>query len=668
MCGIAGIVTGENPSIRLNQVHRMLYAIRHRGPDEVAYYSDTRLSMAINRLSIVGLTNGQQPYYGCKSSVVATFNGEIYNYKTLRDDLIKKGHEITNQSDGAILPHLYEEYGIQFVSRLNGMFSLVLLDKEEGKLFIARDRAGMKPLFFHKGHDRFLYSSEVKGILASGLVDLSYSPNAVADVMTRSFLTGPASLFKGIEELPPGHVLELDLMNLKMLIKSYWSYPEIHRQEPNFTKAAEKLRDLLDTSVQNHMSPETGTCAFLSGGLDSSIISAMAKKHSPEKLSTFSLGFKDRKYDESSYAKEVARHLGTSHRELIVGPELVSNYPETLWNMEFPLIYPQALAMRELSKLIRAEGYKVVLSGEGADELFYGYDFFKQLKINSALSKIGFKPAHVGLLKTLYKFKKLPADAAEFLYEGAKLSKKTVQMHDGFFPGWIDQWRLLAKNLDLLKSDLNIEKTTKNPFHPLPLIRGFEATPRSVLHGASMFEFRSRLPQWILAIADRASMAEGVEARLPFLSNEVIDFSARLPDHFKLRMLTEKAILRRAFQDYLPPGIVKRPKQSFLVPVKEWFFTGANSNKLSYFLSHESIDRFGMFDSNKVMNLKTDYLRKASQDDKSIYDLQQEWGLFLVLGFQMLFEVFEQKLSQIRALSDHDIRPSMSAVSAKKAA
>lgn len=372
---------GPTPSKGL--LEQMIFALHHRGPDDTGFYSDSSVGLAHARLSIIDISGGRQPIYNENRSVVVVFNGEIFNYPELRRILQSRGHRFYTHSDTEAIVHAYEEYGDKFVDHLNGQFAIALWDNKQQRLVLARDRTGIRPVFYTMKNGKLYFASEIKSIFVCPDVPRQISPSSLGQIFTYWAPLQPATAFEGIASIPPGHLAVIENGEIKVRRYWDWSFPETPsraiRPEEDY---AEELRALLTDSVRLQVRSDVPVGAYLSGGLDSSIITALIKSETDVDLRTFSLSFDDSEFDESEYQQQLVTHLGTRHTEFrCASTDIEAVFPRTIWHSETPILRTAPAPMMLLSGAVRSSGYKVVLTGEGADEVFGGYDIFKEAKI-----------------------------------------------------------------------------------------------------------------------------------------------------------------------------------------------------------------------------------------------------------------------------------------------
>jgi len=620
----------------------MVAAIGYRGPDETTEFLSADVQLAVARLAIVDREYGRQPVHGCHPSIVSVFNGEIYNHDELRIGLLARGHAIAGECDTPTLPHLYEEHGEEFVRRLTGMFALAVWDGRRRSLLLARDRLGIKPLFVAETRDYVLFASEIKGILASRLLPIEIDRESLDDVFSLSYPCPPRTMFRGVVELRPAHTLRIDVGRPLGPPRRYWSAPFLPVGEHRVVKRADaeaELRDLLLQRVETHARSDSPVATFLSGGLDSSAIAALYREVTGEAPQTFSIGFTSPEHDEREYAARVAAALGSPSHIVTCDPSAALHYPEVVWHCELPLQYPLALPLSLLSAAARKEGFKVVLTGEGADELMGGYDCFRADKMRRLLDRPGLRALRAPFYRQLYRWLGTPDGLVDhFLRTQQRPAGEIAAAFGGIYPPWYDVWMALGPERDQL---LSVAGRRPRPISDPP--SGFAAlSPANVralhpLDAGLALEVESRLPSWILLMGDRASMANGVEARVPLLDHELVEWLARLHPSHKLAGFTEKSVLRGAMRGLLPESIRTRRKRPFYTPIKSWFFGRRRPEYVDELLSERSLRDAGLFDPATVTSLRA-ALEHAP--DGHLVRLQLEWLLILVLGSQLLHRLF----------------------------
>jgi asparagine synthase (glutamine-hydrolysing) len=575
MCGITGGVwTDPERAIDAGCLARMTECLRHRGPDaEGAYRSDYRLrppyeampgvALGHRRLSIIDLATGQQPMANEDGTVWIVFNGEIYNYQDLRRRLEGAGHKFRTDSDTETIIHLYEDEGPECFSHLNGMFAVALWDSNRRRLVLGRDRLGKKPLVYRQEPGRLLFASELKSLLTVPGLPRELDPAAIDEYLTYQYIPHPNTIFRGFRKLPPGWcaVYQDDELQLR----PYWR-PDFSDERPlRKGEAIEELRELLDSAVRMRMQSDVPLGAFLSGGVDSSIVVALMQPHSAEPVKTFTIGFPIAEYDESKYAEAVAGHLKTDHHHLEVTPDAVSVLPKLAYHYDEPFADSSAIPTWYVSELTRRH-VTVALNGDGGDELFAGYQRYRAVRIASMFDR--FPPLRSLLASPLWQ--RLPSsDSRSSLLRKAKRFSQYVAMPpERRYLNWIG---IFPEHLrGELYRDEFLEQLTSDP---AAFVRTAwqRSGRRDVVTCASLADLTTYLPCDLMTKVDIASMAHGLECRSPILDYRVVEFAAALPVKLKYRHGRGKWLLREAFGHLLPREVFTRPKMGFGVPLAHWF-------------------------------------------------------------------------------------------------
>ena len=558
MCGIAGslrFASDQGPELA-GRLQAAADAQRHRGPDDEGFHREDGVGLAFRRLSILDLQGGHQPMGNEDHSVQVVFNGEIYNYRELAGGLAARGHVLRTRSDTEVLVHLYEEKGADLVRELRGMFAFALWDRRRRSLLLARDRLGIKPLYYRVDRDEIFFASEIKGILA-GLPpgQRAIDPQSLKAYLIFGYLPGSRSLFQGIRKLPPGHILECHEDGI--LLKRYWSLPPVD-PSPSFsrTEAIERLRSLLEESVRLRLISDVPLGAFLSGGIDSSCVVALMRRLSPDPVKTFSIGFREEDFNELPVARQVAEALGTRHHELLVSPDAVSMADTVVASFDEPFADASAIPTYLVSRLARTQ-VTVALSGDGGDELFAGYPRYRGL----------------GRLRRL---RRIPAPVRRALRWGTR--RLTPKLRPALRLAGALERSLRPYPLDYLDSMNHL----CGPGVPAALdpavlpdegsgweveAQGYAGDP---VEGAQRLDLLHYLPEDILAKVDRMSMACSLEARVPLLDHKVVEFVCALPPAWKQQGDRPKDLLLSAAGAGLPETVWSRPKQGFGIPLAHW--------------------------------------------------------------------------------------------------
>jgi asparagine synthase (glutamine-hydrolysing) len=652
MCGIAGVLNvAAAPPPEEALLRNMLAMIRHRGPDEFGIYLDDTVGLGNARLSVIDLSGGQQPISNEDGSLWIVFNGEIFNYVELRPELEAKGHRFSTQCDTEVLLHLYEEYGSQCLERLNGQFAFAIWNMREQSLFLARDRLGVRPLFYTRNGSRLLFGSEIKAILADRNVRTEIDPLALEQVFTFWAPLSPRTIFRGIKELPPGHYLLAK--QGKISIQSYWNISfDGEANESNGSTARstgdylEELSELLIDAVRIRLRADVPVGAYLSGGLDSSTIAAIIRKFTNNRLDTFSIAFDDEHFDESSFQRQMARFLGTEHQVVrATSADIARVFPEVVWHAEVPLTRTAPAPMFMLSKLVRECGCKVVLTGEGADEFLAGYDIFKEAKIRR------FWAAQPDSTRRPLLFQRLYADIPS-------LSKNNNSVLAAFFrSGLTDvenpsyshavRWRNNRRSCRFFSDETSSLMAGDAILDQVAYPSRFGAW--EPLEQAQFLEISIFLSQYLLSSqGDRMAMAHSVEGRFPFLDHRLVEFCNRLPARLKLRGLTGKYLLKKLAGQWLPELILQRTKRAYRAPIRRSFFNAAAPEYVREVMTPESLRATGLFKPAPVSQMG-----KRAEEGHQLGETD-EMALAGIISTQLLHRQFVERFPTGATLSDND--------------
>lgn len=605
MCGIAGLwsAPGAAPP-RREEVEAMVRALHHRGPDGHGALVEGPIGLGHARLSIIDLAGGAQPMGNEDGRVQVVFNGEIFNYLELRQRLLARGHIFRTASDTEVLVHLYEEHGDDFVTHLNGQFAIALWDSARQRLLLARDRVGIRPLYYTQQGGRLIFASEVKALFTLPQVPRRLDAAGLASVFSYWAVLAPGTVFEGVLSLPPAHVLTIDAQGSRL--RRYWDWPFAGASTPNWSdqRWADELHELLVDAVRLQLRADVPVGAYLSGGLDSSIITTIIRSRSQTPLRSFSLTFEDAEFDEREHQRALVEKLGTDHSAIEATKSgIAAAFPRMVRHAESPVVRTAPVPMMLLADSVHAAGYKVVLTGEGADEAFGGYDIFKEAAIRRFVARAPRSRWRGALLGRLYPYLSHSPAAGRAMTQsffGSGLDQvhspgfahmlrlSTTQRVMGFFR---DEWRQRLQAFDA-QSALGAT-----------LPEGFMAWP--ALARDQYVEAHTLMSGYLLSSqGDRVAMAASIEARFPFLDHRVLEFSCRMPARLKLCGLREKVLLRRAFAAELPPSIGRRPKQPYRAPDSACFFEhGRLREETGELLERRSIDDAGLFDATAVAKL-----------------------------------------------------------------
>ncbi|MDP3507557.1 MAG: asparagine synthase (glutamine-hydrolyzing) [Candidatus Melainabacteria bacterium] len=635
MCGIVGYLNlnGEPLTEKDNHLSAMCHSIAHRGPDEEGMKLIGPAAIGMTRLAIIDVSGGQQPIGNEDGKVWIVFNGEIYNFQELQERVLSLGHTLVTKSDTECIVHLYEEYGTGCLQYLEGMFSFAIFDSRKQRLFIARDRLGEKPLHYGVFDSTFIFGSEIKGILTHPKAKRELDSLAMQKYLSLEYVPSPHSIFKGISKLPPAHYMVVEGGQIK--IERYW-LPDIKTEKISEGEAQEELVRLLKRSIELRLISEVPLGVFLSGGIDSSCIAALASQFSSSPVKTFSIGFDDKSFDESSHALAVAKHIGADHEVVTFSPELGFETLSELWEvLDEPLADASIVPTYSLSKMTKKH-VTVALAGEGGDELFGGYPTYQAHKfapmwglmpqalrqglLEPALNSL---PVNMNNLSFDFKVKRFIGAAAEPAVRRHLRWMGSIRM--------ADQPQLLMPEHQILA-----ETMEENILGDLPLVHLNGHTPRGSVHDVinniMRLDMTTYLPDDLLVKSDRASMAASLEVRLPFLAYPLVEFALKLPPELKVHGLTTKYLLKKAVAPYLPDYIMKRPKKGFGIPVAKWLRNEFRP-VVDELLGESFIKRQGIFQWPYINRLVQEHMSQKADRRKELWTLlmfQWWWKKFFV--------------------------------------
>ncbi len=606
MCGISGILNlAANRPPNEAELSAMIARLQHRGPDGYGYFTDTQVGLAHARLSIIDLAGGKQPIHNEDRTVWVSFNGEIFNYIELRATLEQQGHRFYTHSDTEVIVHLYEQHGEDFVQHLNGQFAIALWDQPRRRLILARDRAGIRPLFYTQTRDRLLFASEVKALFANAELPRRLNQEALAQVFTFWSPLAPASVFEGVSTLPPGHVLVAE--NGRIRTRCYWDWQFPEPPLPNERPAAEyaeELRALLIDAVRLQLRSDVPVGAYLSGGLDSSIITSLIKNFTDVPLRTFSVTFEDAEFDESAYQQELVDYLGTQHTALRCNTaDICDAFPKVIWHTETPIVRTAPVPLMQLSARVRAEGYKVVLTGEGADEVFGGYDLFKEAKIRRFWARQPHSKMRPRILERLYPYlKHSPASGRAFT---ENFFSQGMEHKDRAYFAHIPRWTTTRRIAQFFSTEMRLAVSGRDPYVDIMQTLPPDIERWIPLGRDQYVEAHTLMTGYLLCSqGDRVAMANSIEGRFPFLDHRVIEFGNRLPSRYKLMGLTEKYILKKSMTGLLPESVRTRTKQPYRAPDSQSFFrNGVAADYVAELFSERRLREAGYFDPRVVAKL-----------------------------------------------------------------
>ena len=620
----------------------MARALTHRGPDEEGYHEEAGVGLGHRRLSIIDLSTGQQPLCNEDDSVWITFNGEIFNYVELRADLEKRGHRFKTRSDTETIVHLYEERGLDFVDELNGQFAFALWDRQRRRLVLARDRVGIRPLFHSTLPDgTFLFGSEMKALLAHGGLAAEIDPVAVGQVATLWVTIPPRTSFKDIDELGPGRMLVIE--NGRRSERQYWRhrFPAEHEyEERSFEYWKNRVGETLHDAVRLQLRSDVPVATYLSGGLDSSIISALVKRHHINDLITFSVSFNDVDFDEREFQQQMVAHLGTDHRVIEVdGRDIGDAFSDVVWFAERPMMRTAPAPLYRLAGLVRESGIKVVLTGEGADEIFGGYNIFREDKVRRFWARNPDSAWRSSLLSRLYGYIKRDPKTEAFWRLFFRPGLENVD--DPFYSHRI-RWNNSAQMKRLFAPDFRAQLQRDDElFEELDAYLDPDRDRWHPLCRAQYLEMALFMSCYLLnSQGDRVMMGHSVEGRVPFLDHRLIEVAAAIPPKHKIRSLEEKYVLKRAFADVVPPAIADRPKKPFRAPIAACFSPG-QANLGAELMKHDALTKNGFANADAFGKL----LNKAANGSLSERD---DMAVATMASLQLLHHHFVENFTPSR--------------------
>ena len=642
MCGIVGTLnlTKDHP-IEVPTLKRMLATIRHRGPDEFGIYTDAHVGLGNARLSIIDLSTGSQPIANEDETLWIVFNGEIFNYVELRPELEARGHRFRTTSDTEVIVHLYEDFGPDCLRHLNGQFAIAIWDKRRRELFLARDRLGIRPLYYTVTDGSLIFGSEIKALLATGRVRAEIDPTSLDQVFTFWSTLTPRTIFREIFEVPPGHYALAH--DGQLTVRRYWglSFPTAGEEDSRSEgEIAAELRELLVDAARIRLRADVPVGAYLSGGLDSSTITALIRNYTSNYLQTFSIAFSDPNFDERKYQERMADFLHTDHRRVECTHADVGHvFPDVIWHTETPILRTSPAPMFLLSQLVRENDIKVVLTGEGADEFLGGYNIFKEAKVRRFWARQPESKLRPALLRRLYPYvPQLSAGGGSYLE--AFFRRGLTDITDPVYSHQI-RWRNTARLKRLFSAEQRAAVTAPDPVAEFTATLDGDFARWSRLAQAQYIEISIFMSEYLLSSqGDRMLAAHSVEGRFPFLDHRLVEFCSRIPPYLKLRGLNEKYILKKSVSDLLPADVCQRAKRPYRAPIHHSFFPP--KGVLPYvdeLLSPAAVAAAGYFDPQAVARLvkKCRRGRLVSESD--------DMALAGVLSTQLVHRLFVEEFS-----------------------
>jgi len=657
MCGIAGIINYNHTEDMQGTLCRMIGLIRHRGPDASGIFISPNAGLAHARLSIIDLSGGDQPIHNEDRSVWIVFNGEIFNYPELREDLVARGHGFYTQTDTEVLVHLYEEHGPEMFKDLNGQFAFALWDQKKEALLLGRDRMGIRPLFYYQNNGRLVFGSEVKALFADPTIPRKLDSQTLSDIFTCWTPVGSSTPFEGIYQVPPGHYVRFSKNGFST--HRYWklsfnSQSDEYPSERPLLEWTEELNHLLRDAARIRLRADVPVGAYLSGGLDSTYTSALVKHNFNNLLRTFSVSFTDRSFDETPFQRIAVNALKTEHRDIQCAEKDIGEaFPRVIWHTEAPILRTAPAPLYHLSKLVRENNFKVVLTGEGADEIFAGYNIFKEDRVRRFWARNPDSRMRPMLLERLYPyvFTQQNGKAKAFL-EG--FFRKSLSETNSPAYSHLLRWQNTAHLRGFFSDDLQKETGNQEEFFD----RFVSTLPADFmswhpLSRAQFTEINLFLSNYLLSSqGDRMAMANAVEGRYPFLDHRVVEFANRVPPRYRMNGLKEKFILKQAARGLIPDELIDRHKQPYRAPISKCFFGNQPVDYVEDLLSEKAIKRSGYFDNKKVSRL----VMKCRQKEGQILSERENMALVGILSTQLLDHQFIQNFPAHPIQNPEDVK------------
>jgi len=624
----------------------MLAILRHRGPDESGIYIEDQLGLGHTRLSIIDLSSGSQPIHNEDKTCWIVYNGEVFNYPELKADLLKKGHRFYTTTDTEVILHLFEEMGPACLQLLNGQFAIAIWNSEEKELFLARDRIGIRPLFYTIQNGSLLFASEIKSIFMDKRISRQIDCRNLNQIFTFWTTLPGETVFKDIFELPPGHYLQASATKIK--IEKYWDIP-FHPPSEHLNwpveQVSDRIQELLKDAIRIRLRADVPVGCYLSGGLDSSGITALVVKNFNSKVRTFGIQFEEKAFDEREHQQLMVNFLGTDHTKIQATNELIgAALPKVMWHCEKPILRTAPVPLFLLSDMVRQQNFKVVLTGEGADEVFGGYNIFREAKVRNFWAKQPNSKFRGLLIKRLY----------PYIFTNPRVSA----MQQAFFKVGIDQpeapffshqirWQNTSKIKVFFSDAVKTSVDTTNDYEKLEQQLPADFSSLDYLAKAQYLEMSLFLSNYLLSSqGDRMAMAHSVEIRLPYLDYRLLDFMARVPHQLKIKELNEKFILKKAFQGILPEKIYLRNKHPYRASISESLLNSKSKSYVQDLLSDSNLKQSGLFHIPKVNRL----IRKLQRTNSS--GEIDNMALVGILSTQLIYEQF---ITNFPASNNHPI-------------
>jgi len=601
MCGIAGIYDLQNGrNIDRRCLKAMIQQLHHRGPDAIGFKLFNNVGLGHARLRIIDLATGDQPIHNGDQSVWTVFNGEIFNYIELRASLVKKGYVFSTQSDTEVIVHLYEEYGDEFVNELNGQFAIALYDNRNNRLLLIRDRIGITPLFYTQIDSRLFFASEIKSLLAASTTSPQLNHNALNQIFSFWAPISPETIYKNVFEVSPGQMLIVENGKIRKIQYWDWEFPQDGSyRNGSDDELADELKELLIDATKIRLRSDVPVGAYLSGGLDSSTIVSLIHNYTNNSLRTFSIGFDEDSFDETDHQNTLIKKYQTNHSYLkCTNSDISDEFVNTIWHTESPILRTAPVPMKKLSGLVNQNNYKVVLTGEGADEVLGGYDIFKEAKIRRFWAQNPESKQRPALLKRLYPYLDMSQGAYLKAFFGQGLDKP-----EHFSFSHLTRWLSTAKCKEFFSEETR-QKINVNEFDTMSNTLPEAFSSWHNFNQAQYIEAKSLMSGYLLCSqGDRMLMSNSIEGRFPFLDHRLIEFASTLHPKIKMRALNEKYLLKKAMKSELPESIVNRKKQPYRAPNIPAFFNENTNDYVRELLSSKKLVEYGYFNEKKVEQL-----------------------------------------------------------------
>jgi asparagine synthase (glutamine-hydrolysing) len=658
MCGIAGIYnfSSQTKPVYEEELKRMLSVISYRGPDESGIYLGKNIGIGSVRLSIIDLSSGQQPISIRNNRFRIVYNGELFNYIELRKELEQLGCEFHTNADTEVVVQAYAQYGTACLNKFNGQFAITIWDNVEKSLFLARDRVGIRPLFYTQVNGTIAFCSEIKGLFQLPFVERKINSKGLAQVFTFWTTITPDTPFENVYELPPGHFMTVKPEGID--IQKFWSlkFPEKdNASKLSLNESVEEFRALFEDAVRVRLRADVEVAAYLSGGLDSSITTAFIHQIEPKVLNTFSIGFADKVFDETDYQIEASRYFNTNHVAFsCTSAEIGESFYDTVKHTEFPILRTAPTPMYLLSKKVRERKIKVVITGEGADEMLAGYNIFKETKIRRFWARQPQSAIRPLLLTKLYPYlpmmKNSSANVLKMFF-GFKLNETDNPLYSHLL-----RWHNTSRIQNYFSDNLKAELHDYNPISEVYKNLESNFSTWGDLSKSQYLESTIFMSGYLLSSqGDRMAMANSVEGRYPFLDYRVIEYAAKLPEDFKLHLLNEKYILKKMMAGKIPDSILKRNKQAYRAPIHTSFFGKGAPAFVDEMLSSDSLKQFDCFDAEKVGKLLEKYRNVSTIseiDNMALAGILSTQLVSLLFIKQNGFDSSESNLANLRIIRE----------------